>query len=230
LNAELQSALLKLTASLAENEHRDQSDFRQYFLFDSTWWQQGGYHLPHLQAVQEAVWGKRRLRIVYKTHHSVAIEQVVSPYGLVAKAGRWYLVCAMKGSLRVHRVEKLVDAQVLNEVFERPAGFDLAQFWAGWCSEQETRLVNFTAHVRVAPHFIPFLPHYFGHQVEDQISQAGQPDEEGWLELELSFESFEAARDQILGFGRGVKVLAPRALQLSVCDYANQILDLYQAD
>lgn len=228
LGTELKSALLKLTASLPNSERRDEDEFRQRFLFDSTWWQQGSSLVPHLQVVQEAVWGTFRLRILYQTHQFVEIEQVVSPYGLVAKAGRWYLVCFRNGSLRVHQVEKLVDAQVMNERFERPTGFNLAQFWDKWCSEQEVFLTNFIVSVKVAPHFIPFLPHYFGSQIKDKINQAESPDAEGWLSLALSFESFEAARDQILGFGRGIKVLSPRALQLSVCDYAAQTLDLYQ--
>jgi len=44
----------------------------------------------------------------------------------------------------------------------------------------------------------------------------------------LSFESFEAARDRILGFGRGVEVLEPVALRKSVLDFAEQIISLYQ--
>jgi predicted DNA-binding transcriptional regulator YafY len=49
----------------------------------------------------------------------------------------------------------------------------------------------------------------------------------GWIQLELVFESFFDARNRILGFGRGVEVLAPRALQRSVLDYAEQVIALY---
>ena len=52
-------------------------------------------------------------------------------------------------------------------------------------------------------------------------------DAAGWVEIELSFESFEAARERILGFGRGVEVLEPAALRRSVADMAEQIVDLY---
>jgi predicted DNA-binding transcriptional regulator YafY len=45
--------------------------------------------------------------------------------------------------------------------------------------------------------------------------------------LELFFESLEAARERILGFGRGVEVLEPPALRGSVLDYAEQIVGLY---
>ena len=55
----------------------------------------------------------------------------------------------------------------------------------------------------------------------------GPPDAAGWLTLQLAFESLEAARTRILGFGRGVEVLAPYALRRSIQDYAEQIVALY---
>ena len=43
----------------------------------------------------------------------------------------------------------------------------------------------------------------------------------------LAFESFEAARDRILGFGAAAEVLEPEALRRSIMDYAAQIVQLY---
>jgi predicted DNA-binding transcriptional regulator YafY len=77
---------------------------------------------------------------------------------------------------------------------------------------------------------IPLLPQAFGHQVENQLSDSDKRDSEGWRRIEVTFESFEAAREKILGYGGGVRVLAPLALRLSVQDYAAQTLKLYQTD
>ncbi len=88
-------------------------------------------------------------------------------------------------------------------------------------------LFDYSVIVRVSLGFIPELPRYFGSQIHTKIAQAGPPDAEGWIRLELSFESIEAARERILGFGRGVEVLEPRALQRSILDYAEQIVALY---
>jgi hypothetical protein len=136
-------------------------------------------------------------------------------------------VYARNGALYVQRVSDLLDVRLTDESFARPATFDLAAFWEEWCAGYETMLVDFTATVRVAPTFVPQLPMYFGQAIHVQIAQAGPPDAEGWIRLELSFESFEAARGRLLGFGRGVEVLAPRALQRSILDYAEQIVALY---
>ncbi len=43
----------------------------------------------------------------------------------------------------------------------------------------------------------------------------------------LPFESLEAARARLLGFGAAVEVLAPCPLRRSIQDYAEQIAGLY---
>ena len=165
--------------------------------------------------------------MVYRPPFASKIERLVAPYGLVAKAGVWYLVYASEDVIHVHQASDLLDARMSDESFERPAGFDLVAFWEGWCAEHEAVLTDFTATLRVAPTLIAEHPRHFGSAIHAKLAQAGPPDAEGWVTLELSFESFEAARDRILGFGRGVQVLEPRALQISVLDYAEQIVALY---
>lgn len=227
VDQELKTALLKLAAALPGASRSEQERVRQRFHLDSTWWRQGEAPVPHLQTVHQAVWQDRRLSITFRPLLNVEIEQCVDPYGLVAKAGVWYLVCARKGQLRVHRVADLLSARVADDPFERPKGFDLVAFWNTWCAQREQSDINFPVLVRVAPGFIPYLPVYFGNRLRPRIDQAGPPDAEGWIRLELSFESLEQARDRLLGFGRGIEVLAPRALRRSILDYAKQIEALY---
>jgi hypothetical protein len=50
---------------------------------------------------------------------------------------------------------------------------------------------------------------------------------DGRIVLEISFESFEAARKQVLALGGEAEVLEPLALRLSVQDFAAQILQVY---
>jgi predicted DNA-binding transcriptional regulator YafY len=100
-------------------------------------------------------------------------------------------------------------------------------FWEEWCSEFEESRPYYPVTVRVAPDLGPFLPQSFGDQVRAAIAQAGPPDVEGWITLELPFETLMAARVRILGFGRAVEVLEPEPLRKSVLDFARQIVDLY---
>ena len=81
--------------------------------------------------------------------------------------------------------------------------------------------------LRVAPTFIAALPIYFGERIRAQIAQAGPPDADGWITIEVAFASLEAARNRILAFGCGVEVCKPLALRKSVLDFATQIVALY---
>jgi predicted DNA-binding transcriptional regulator YafY len=55
-----------------------------------------------------------------------------------------------------------------------------------------------------------------------------QEDHTGWLTATIPFESLFEARERLLALGGAVEVLAPRALRLSMIDYAEQILKRYQ--
>jgi len=144
----------------------------------------------------------------------------------VAKAGAWYLVCARGGRVRVHRVAHLEDARASDARFERPVGFNLADFWRTWCAQEEGRQALFPVLVRVAPGFAPALSHHLGEGVRAELATA-PADQEGWVRLELAFESLEAARERILGLGPGVEVLEPEALRRSVHDFAVQTAARY---
>jgi predicted DNA-binding transcriptional regulator YafY len=224
----LRAALIKISAALPASSLPEDQRIRQCFHFDSTWWQQGSTWSPHLQILQDALWQDRKVQITYRTYEYFQISHCVSPYGLVVKAGRWYLVYARQGAIFVHRVSELLDIKLTQEKFSHPAGFDLVDFWRGWCHDYESILTDFIVTLRVNPDFLPHLRNALGSQVDRNILGSTQPDEEGWVMLEVSFENFEAARDRILGFGSGVRVVAPQALKLSVQDYAEQIVKLYQ--
>ncbi|HEX6304974.1 MAG TPA: WYL domain-containing protein [Anaerolineales bacterium] len=228
VSQELKQAWLKLSAALPAYRRADQARVRQRFHLDATWWDQDTGAVPHLQTIYRAVWQDHRLSLCYHPLPGIEIGQTVDPFGLVAKAGVWYLVCAHKGRLRAHRVSDLIAVSVQTDTFKRPEGFDLADFWGTWCADREQSHVAYTVMVRVAPGLIPYLPMYFGERTRAGLAQARPPDTEGWIALELAFESLEAARDRLLGFGRAVEVLAPKALRESVVDYATQITQLYE--
>jgi predicted DNA-binding transcriptional regulator YafY len=230
LGQKLQSALLKLSAAFPEGYRQAEQDIRQRIHLDSTWWQQGGEQVPHLRTVQEGVWQDRKILIVYRPFLDFEMEHLVDPYGLVAKAGVWYLVYARNEGISVRRVSGLINVRLSDQNFERPADFELPSFWESWTNETEGYLSDFSVRVRVSPGLITELPRFFGSKIQDKISQAEPPDSEGWIKLEFTFESFQAARDRLLGFGRGVEVLEPLALRLSIQDYGEQIAAIYARD
>jgi len=224
---DLRAALRKLAAALPAGRRGDEDRMRQRVHIDWSGWAQPAAPGPHLQTVQAAIWADRVLRLTYQAEFGTQISRTVAPYGLVAKAGAWYLVCALDDHLKAYRVSQIVDVRVLEQHCNRPADFDLVRFWETWCAERAVNRPSYPVTARVAPELVPLLPHYFGDRLHEQLAQAAPADPEGWLILILPFETLEAARERILGFGWAVEVLAPEPLRRSVLDFAQQILAFY---
>ena len=229
LDHDLRAALLKLAAALPDSRRGDEERVRQRIHIDPTGWFEANEPVPHLRTVQQAAWTDRMLDLVYRMPFDALAEWVVAPYGLVAKAGDWYLVCARRGHIRTLRMSLVWDARKRAESFERPPGFDLAAYWQAWSAAYETKRARYPVTVRVAPELVPYLPHFYGEAMHEAIAQAGPPDATGWLTMCLTFDTLEAARKELLNHGRAVEVLEPRALRDSVEDYARQTVSLYEA-
>jgi predicted DNA-binding transcriptional regulator YafY len=231
VGGELEAALRKLAAALPAARREDERRVRERFYLDARWWFQGSEPVPHLSTVHQAVWQDRRLEVRYRLRfgHVFDVEQCVAPYGLVAKAGVWYVVYAYRDRVRVLRVSNLLHAQALEEVFERPAGFDLETFWQAWCARVEGDRPVYRVRVRVAPHIAADLAWYQGEgQYRAVLSAPPPPGAEGWVTIEWAFESLEEARSRLLALGGAVEVLAPLALRRSMEDYGRQIASRYE--
>src|SRR3546814_15428693 len=68
------------------------------------------------------------------------VRRAAQPLGLVLKAGHWYLVARVGKDLRTYRVSKILKVDASEEVFERPADFDLARHWQGEVARFESSL------------------------------------------------------------------------------------------
>ncbi len=226
-NLKLKSAMLKLSAALPGARRSDEEKVRQRFFLDWSWWFHSQEPVPHLTTIQMAVWEDRKLCIKYRAFQLMPFEDEVDPYALVAKAGIWYMIAGVEKKPHVYRISWLLDAQMLDESFERPVEFQLTEFWQDWCREYESQHQAFLVKLRMSPAMVELLPLYFGHPVLQDVSLAQAEEAGGWSTMTLPFESFESARDRLLGFGSAVEVLEPEALRCSMVDFAKQICAFY---
>jgi predicted DNA-binding transcriptional regulator YafY len=102
---------------------------RERVLVDSNGWFRTAPVPSHLTRVQDALWLDRRLRLRYRRTLDRIVDRTVEPYGLVCKAGTWYMLAGVRGEVRIYRVSRIEDAELTDETFERPAGFDLRSAW-----------------------------------------------------------------------------------------------------
>lgn len=223
----LRSALLKLMAALPSAPRAEGDPLHNRFLVD---WEsfQPGDPAPHLAALQEAVSQNRRVLLSYRMMLGAIIAGApAEPYGLVAKAGEWFLVAMRAGRMDAIRAADLTEVVVTGETFTRLAGFDLAAFWKDWCEQYAKRRSRFWATLRFAPGILPLLPLFFGRRAREWTDPRRISPEDGWLAVTVDFPSLENARGVLLSMGRAVEVLDPPALRCSIIDYAQQIVAFY---
>jgi len=69
---------------------------------------------------------RHRVRMAYQSQKEEQTEREFDPYGLVYRAGRWYIVgwCHLRRGLRSFRLDRVVSASSSAVTFERPADFD----------------------------------------------------------------------------------------------------------
>jgi len=225
---ELQQALRKLSAALPADRKGDEAWARQRIHLDWSSSPAPEAATPLLSTIQKAVWEDRRLQITYSISPSPypqLVDRLVEPYGLVARAGAWHLVCHANG-MRVYRVTQLLDAQITQESFSRADGFDLAGFWGAWVAAQGGGSLSCVVTLRCAPAVRSALNLWLGKAVVLE-GQPIAPAADGWATLSLAFPSLHDARARILALGGAVEVLTPGALRQSVLDYAQQTAAVY---
>ncbi|OGO06057.1 MAG: hypothetical protein A2Y73_01155 [Chloroflexi bacterium RBG_13_56_8] len=124
-------ALAKIEATLPEEYREDIQQARERILFDMSPYFGTGEH-PHLQALKDAVLKTHKLRIAYPSHCPfLPEERIVDPYGLVCKAGQWFLIafCHNQACFLVFPVARIKAVEALDETFQPMAGFDVWGFW-----------------------------------------------------------------------------------------------------
>jgi predicted DNA-binding transcriptional regulator YafY len=80
-------------------------------------------------ALAEAVRERRRVRLCYRSGLGEETQRRVDPYAVVTREGYWYAVGRdhLRGRMRLFRIDRVMEAEVLGEIFVRPPGFDAPQ-------------------------------------------------------------------------------------------------------
>src|ERR1700739_1048836 len=93
------SATLKLRAALPQSLRENADRLRERFYLDARGWYRQSEDVPHLPVVAAAVWDRQVLEIRYERWKEPAeVVRKIEPYGLVIKAGIWYVVARCGGA------------------------------------------------------------------------------------------------------------------------------------
>jgi predicted DNA-binding transcriptional regulator YafY len=157
------------------------------------------------------------------------VSRTLEPYGVVLKAGRWYLVAGGTKGTRTYRVSQILGIQVLQGRFDRPEGFDLAGHWAAYLDEFEVRRYRGEAVLRLSPQILERLPDLLEPAVARAARASAQPPEaDGRIRVVIPIESVEHAAGTLLRLGADAEVLAPTALRENIAGAISALAEIYQ--
>ncbi|MGW0203006.1 WYL domain-containing protein, partial [Nonomuraea sp. NPDC003201] len=192
----------------------------QRFHLDAPGWFVGDVPPPEaLAPLARAVWNDRRVSAVYKGK-----VRTLEPYGLVLKAGAWYLAARLGTRFLIFRVHRFGAVSVLAEPFDREPSFDLAAFWAEQSAEFSRSLLRDVVTLRLSEHGVRMLRHIADPAALDDALASLQPDGT----VRLAVESVPVAYSQVLRFGPEAEVLDPPELRKLVADAAARTSALYR--
>ena len=250
LGSVMAAAQLKLMAALPPELRSRAGRVGERFHLDAPGWFREIERSTHLAPVADAVWGQHQIEIRYERWGRVEVTRTLAPYGLILKAGVWYLAAlpasasgarastgpdstsaSAPDAMRTYRVSRIKALATLDESFERDDQFDLAAYWRSWSEEYRERLYRAEAVVRLAPLAQDLIGYYMGPVAARAAREtAGPPDENGWVRVVLPIESLTHARHELFRFGADLEVLEPAELRAFMAEQARAVTAIYDAD
>jgi predicted DNA-binding transcriptional regulator YafY len=226
LGSSLDAVQRKVLAALPAAGRITAERVRRRILVDATGWDRAPRAMPWLPTIADAVWAGRRLALEYTRSDNRHVRHTVDPRGLVLKSGQWYLIGWVGRFDVTFRVSRVRFAEVLDQPSTGHEDFDLEAYWAEFLVDFESRRGSVAVHIRVAPDAIDDLPRHLGEDVRSKTLES-RSDPSGWLGLDLTFESLDDARAQLLGLGAGIVVEEPAELRQELARVAAQVVALY---
>ncbi|MCX4772859.1 YafY family protein [Streptomyces sp. NBC_01285] len=221
LGSVLAAAQLRVRAALPPVLREHAGRIQERFHLDAPGWYAGADPVPFLPAVADAVWNGRALRLRYRRwREPTDVDRRLEPYGLVLKAGRWYVVAGP--GPRTYRVDQILRLESLEDDFTVPEGFDLVGYWQARQTEFHAWLHTADAVVRVSPEGAARLTG----AAARALHATGEVQPDGWTRAALPVESMDRACREFLALGAEIEVLEPAELRARMAATARAIAAL----
>lgn len=159
--------------------------------------------------VRRAVLTGHKLRFRYAAPDKKPRWHTVDPIGLVTVRDRTYLLAAKSGADRTYRLSRMVAAEQLPVLAERPAQVDLDRIWA-------ERTAGF-----LSENHLPVRVRVHASRREELLDtaravRAEEPELHDWVRLDVTFEDLRHAVWAIWQLDTDAEVLAPNSLRAAL--------------
>ncbi|MFF3688358.1 helix-turn-helix transcriptional regulator [Streptomyces sp. NPDC002187] len=222
------AARLKVSAALLPSLSGASDSAARRFHLDAPGWYQEPETPALLPRIAEAVWGDRRIRATY-VRQEREVERELEPYGLVLKAGVWYLCARVEETFRVYRIDRFSAVECEGDGFARDKDFDLPAFWSDRTQQFARSILRTEVVVRLTGPGAGRLPYVTDRAAaEESLTAAGPPDPQGRVTATLPVESLDVAFTQLFALGSEVEVLEPADLRERFAAEAERTARLYR--
>ncbi|WP_416978643.1 helix-turn-helix transcriptional regulator [Streptomyces sp. T028] len=223
------AARLKVSAALLPSLRDAPRAAAQRFHLDAPAWFREPETPAVLVVVADAVWDDRCVRARYRRGEEEVVRDL-EPYGLVLKAGVWYLCARVggRGAFRTYRIDRFVGVEDLKDRFSRDEDFDLPAFWGEQAERFARSILRAEVVVRLSEAGVRALPHAVDPvAARDALATAGEPDARGWVRVTLRVESENVAHTQLTALGAEAEVVSPESLRRRFTEDAGRLAELY---
>ena len=178
-----------------------------------------------IQALNDAVLGRRTLRMRYRTGRTGTVAtRCLDPYRVWYRSGGLYVVGFDHRSqeVRTFAVDRIRRLEPTDQRFEVPASFDFDAFIGssfGVIAEPATRV-----RIRFERRWATYVEEHTWHPSQTLARGSG-----GSLELTMEVGGTSELRAWVLSFGSGAEVLEPAALRAQVIEDLEASLRRYRA-
>ncbi len=227
LGSLMAGAQKKLTAALPEDLRASARRIQSKFHLDAPAWLAEGEQPAYLQAIADAVWNSKRIRMRYRSW-TAEKNRIAEPLGIVMKGGAWYLVARVDNTPRTYRISRVLDLIVTEERFDSPQDFDLAAYWDENTRRLELELYPNWAIIRLSPWGMKEIEHTAPPYVRANLVVTSDPDEQGWRTVRLPVAHARMAVSEMLKLGPEVEVIDPPELRLAMRHTVETLIARYQ--
>lgn len=226
LQSTLADAQLKLMTALPESMRQEADRLQSRFLLDAPNWFSDDEKAEHLPQLMTAVLEQRLVGMSYQSWRGVR-QREAQPLGVVLKGGHWYLVAQVEHDIRTYRVSRIESLEVMEAVFERPADFNLAEFWQSSLRRMEALQFPVTAEVRLTGLGVKIMEYVCASYVIDH-TVIDPADNSGWHSATMPVGRPPHGCAELLRFGAEMEVIGPADLRLSMETLVSQLARLYR--
>jgi predicted DNA-binding transcriptional regulator YafY len=220
------SALDKLARAVPHRKRETLGQLRGRVHVDAQRWTATNLPPAPLAALREAVFNDRCVMVAYSDRGGAVTRRTLEPYGLVSKAGVWYLVARHGGTLKTFRVGRIARVRVLEQRFARPADFDLAVHWRGAAAgassiapDEPPYLVTFRMGRNALSNAALFCTVESRRRIRGSVPAA-------WA-VRVAFPSFSSAVREAIAWGDAAVVLDPPQVREAITESARELLAIY---